>query len=183
MITTKPVLDTALAHAHTVVSRSTRRCHEDGARSSRGDRGLLSVVVFTNRPGVWDIALHSLAAQSSKRYELIVVDDAKADRREAAIALAGKLGVRLKQVVRSKKKTSAASTRYGEANAINTGVMLARGAAIALVNDYTWLPRTFVEDTLAFFQRHPVSLLAFPYDAYAPCTLSLSPGKNSFLFF
>ena len=53
------------------------------------------MVLFTNRPGVWDIALHSLAAQTSDSYELIVVDDAKADRRAAAIGMARQLGVRL----------------------------------------------------------------------------------------
>ena len=146
--------------------------------TERGDVDLLSVVLFTNRPGVWDIVLHSLAIQSSGRYELIVVDDARAERRDAARALARRLGVPLRHVVRSKRKTSAVTSRYGEANAINTGMALARGAAIALVNDYTWLPSNFVEETLAFFQRHPASLLAFPYDAYAPCRLSTTPDEE-----
>ena len=65
--------------AHTPVdtsapgARGAGRCREHGARGGgggRSDRGLLSVVLFTNRPGVWDIALHSLAAQSSKRLPL-----------------------------------------------------------------------------------------------------------------
>jgi hypothetical protein len=60
--------------------------------------------------------------------------------------------VRLQHVVRSKRKTSACSTRFGEANAINTGMALSRGAAIALINDYTWLPANFVEETLSFFK-------------------------------
>ena len=54
----------------------------------RKDSNLLSLVLFTNRPGAWDIALHSLAAQTSRNYELIVVDDAKADRRDTAMLLA-----------------------------------------------------------------------------------------------
>jgi hypothetical protein len=54
----------------------------------RKDSNLLSLVLFTNRPGAWDIALHSLAAQTSRNYELIVVDDTKADRRDTAILLA-----------------------------------------------------------------------------------------------
>jgi hypothetical protein len=87
----------------------------------------------------------------------------------------------LQHVVRSKRKTSAVTTRYGEANAINTGMSLARGAAIVLVNDYTWLPPNFVEETLAFFQRHPSALLAFPYDAYAPCVLSATPEEEEAL--
>ena len=52
----------------------------------------------------------------------------------------------------------------------HTGMALSRGGAIALVNDYTWLPANFVKESLSFFQRHPASLLAYPYDAYAPCT-------------
>lgn len=137
-----------------------------------GNPELLSVVLFTNRPGAWDVALYSLAGQTSDKYELIVVDDARAQRREAAVALSRRLGVQLQHAVSSKRKTSAQSTRYGEANAINTGIALARGDAVVLLNDYTWLPPNFVADTLAFFQRHPGSLLAFPYDAYAPCVLS-----------
>ena len=60
---------------------------------------------------------------------IIVVDDARAQRREAAAALSRRLGVRLQHVVRSKRKTSAQSTRYGEANAINTGIFSAATAA------------------------------------------------------
>jgi len=108
----------------------------------------VSIVLFTNRPGVWDVALHSLALQDSDDYELVVVDDARADRRDAAIAMAERLGVRLQQVVRSKPKTSARGTRKGECNAMNTGLILARGSAVVFLNDFTWLPPSFVSHTV-----------------------------------
>ena len=41
----------------------------------KGAMPTLSIVLATNRPGVYDIVLHSLASQTSKDYELIVVDD------------------------------------------------------------------------------------------------------------
>jgi hypothetical protein len=41
----------------------------------KGAMPTLSVVLATNRPGVYDIVLNSLAGQTSKDYELIVVDD------------------------------------------------------------------------------------------------------------
>jgi len=44
--------------------------NEGNTQGQRGDANLLSVVLFTNRPGVWDIALYSLAAQTSSKYEV-----------------------------------------------------------------------------------------------------------------
>jgi hypothetical protein len=62
----------------------TNSSHGQGGKE-RKDPNLLSLVLFTNRSGAWDIALHSLAAQTSRNYELKVVDDTKADRRNTAI--------------------------------------------------------------------------------------------------
>jgi hypothetical protein len=81
-------------------------------------RDILSIVLITNRPGVYDVVLHSLAQQSSSRYELIVVDaivneSGEPARREAAEALAHELGVNLAAVVRDKPKTKALDSKYG----------------------------------------------------------------------
>ena len=52
------------------------------------------------------------------------------------------------QQTKSKRKTTALSARGGEANAMNTGVLLARGKYVTFWNDFTWLPRNFVSDTV-----------------------------------
>ena len=68
------------------------------------------------------MAMHSLAQQSSSRYELIVVDaivneSGEPVRKEAAEALARELGVNLAAVVRDKPKTVAKHSKYGLCNA------------------------------------------------------------------
>jgi len=45
-------------------------CSGDGAQDEQVPA--LSIILFTNRPGAWDIALHSLAQQDSTDYELLV---------------------------------------------------------------------------------------------------------------
>ena len=54
-----------------------------------------------------------------------------------------------------------------------------RGKYITFLNDFTWLPANFVEETISFFDMHPLSLLAYPYDAYAPCKIA---GAGLFAF-
>jgi hypothetical protein len=114
----------------------------------------VSIILFTNRPGAIDMAFYSLAEQSSQDYELIVVDDSGGDRRSAMTAFADSLHINLQHVVRSKKKTSAVSAPGGEANAMNTGLLLARGRAAVFLNDFTWLPRSFVAETAKVTRPH-----------------------------
>lgn len=109
----------------------------------------VSIILFTNRPGGVDMAFYSLAQQDSRDYELIVVDDSGGDRRSFMAAFADSLNVNLQHIVRSKSKTSVVSARGGEANAMNTGLLLARGQAAVFLNDFTWLPRNFVSETAA----------------------------------
>ena len=101
------------------VSRSSKskEAIEGGLR-----REILSIVLITNRPGVYDVAMHSLAQQSSARYELMVVDAilnerGEPARKEAAEALARELDVNLAAVVRDKPKTRAKDSKYGLCNA------------------------------------------------------------------
>jgi glycosyltransferase involved in cell wall biosynthesis len=108
---------------------------------------LLSVILFTNRPGGVDLALESLSLQDSRDYELIIIDDSRGERRDAIISLARNLSLNLQHVVSSKTKTSLVSAPGGEANAMNTGLLLARGVAVAFLNDFTWLPDRFVSLT------------------------------------
>jgi len=59
-----------IALLHCIAFTLSAKRNEVNAQGQRGDANLLSVVLFTNRPGVWDIALYSLAAQTSSKYEV-----------------------------------------------------------------------------------------------------------------
>ncbi len=94
-------------------SSKSKEAIEGGLR-----RDILSIVLITNRPGVYDVVMHSLAQQSSLRYELIVVDAilngrGEPARKEAAMSLAREIGVNLAAVVRDKPKTKALGSTYG----------------------------------------------------------------------
>ena len=120
----------------------------------------------------------SLAQQTSADYELICIDDTGAmdketgvrgppARRAAAIAYARRRGVPLVALVPSKKKVR--GQRFGQCNAINSGLVLASGHFITVVQDNVWLLPNFVERTLAFFATHDRdALLAYPERRVAP---------------
>ncbi len=96
----------------------------------------------SDRPGGYDVLFESLAQQTSKDFELICIDDtgpldkstgvrAPPERRAGAIAYARRRGVPLKALVPSKKKVR--GLRFGQCNAINSGLVLASGRFITVV--------------------------------------------------
>jgi hypothetical protein len=131
-----------------------------------------------DRPGGYDVLFESLAQQTSKDFELICIDDAgpmdketgiraPPARRAAAVAYARKLGIPLMALVPSKKKVR--GKRFGQCNAINSGLVLASGEFITVVQDNVWLLPNFVERTLAFFATHDRdALLSYPERRVAP---------------
>ncbi len=120
----------------------------------------------------------SLARQTSTDYELICIDDTgpmdketgvrgPPARRAAAVAYARRRGVPLVALVPSKKKVR--GLRFGQCNAINSGLVLAAGQFITVVQDNVWLLPNFVERTLAFFATHDRDvLLSYPERRVAP---------------
>ena len=82
---------------------------------------LHSIVFVTKRPGGYDVLLEALARQSSRNYELICVDELADHRAHAVKEMAARLQVNLAAITRSKPKTHP-ETRFGIANAINTGL-------------------------------------------------------------
>ncbi|KAJ1469689.1 hypothetical protein T484DRAFT_1850804, partial [Baffinella frigidus] len=83
--------------------------------------------------------------------------------REYALALK----LPLAAILRSKAKVY--GQRFGQCNAINSGLLLARGRFITVVQDNVWLPPTFVERTSQFFRTHPPGvLLSYPERRVAP---------------
>ena len=95
-------------------------------------RLLHSIVFVTKRPGGYDILLHSLSKQTSRQYELICVDELAVHRREKVEEMAAALGVNLIAVTTSKPKTHP-HTRFGIANAFNTGFVLASGDIVTVL--------------------------------------------------
>lgn len=120
----------------------------------------------------------SLAHQTSTDFELICIDDTgpmnketgergPPVRRVAAVAYARRRGVPLVALVPSKKKTR--GLRFGQCNAINSGLVLASGKFITVVQDNVWLLPNFVERTVSFFATHDRDvILSYPERRVAP---------------
>jgi len=89
---------------------------------------LHSIVFVTKRPGGYDVLLEALARQTVRNYELICVDELADHRAHSVRQMAAHLQVNLAAITRSKPKTHH-ETRFGIANAINTGLCFARCAA------------------------------------------------------
>lgn len=135
-------------------------------RSRAGAPPGLTVVFVTKRPGGYDVLLNSLRAQTSRDYELVCVDELARERGDAVRAAAAAAAVPLAAVTVGKPRSPSrpGRRRFGIANAINTGVLLARGAIITILMDNGWVPADFVERTLRFYSdpARAKSFLAYP---------------------
>lgn len=112
---------------------------------------MLSILYFTYRPGGMDVLLNSLVKLEHANYELIVVDDYAnrnlRDKFEDAGVPVGFWG-------KSKPKQYP-DTPFGQINAVNTGLLQCAGDYVVIVEDYTWVPKTFVLDWENAISRHP----------------------------
>jgi glycosyltransferase involved in cell wall biosynthesis len=127
----------------------------------------LSIIFITKRSGVYDILFNSLAQQTNADYNLICVDELTKDRHTQVTEKASQMGVHLSMITPSRVRTEdKADYKFGYANAINTGLLLAEGRYITLLQDFAWLPPTFVQRTLDFFPAHPNSVLGYPETFY-----------------
>jgi hypothetical protein len=63
------------------------------------------------------------------------------------------MGVRLSAVLPGKPVEASKRRRYKLFSAYNTGLLVSRGAIITMLNDYSFLSRDFVRDTLAFYLK------------------------------
>jgi len=114
---------------------------------------IVSIVYTTKHPGSYDLLLTSLSLQSSTAYELICVDESAALRIEEIKERARIMGVRLAVVLPGKPVELSKRRRYKLFSAYNTGLLASRGAVITMLNDYSFLSRDFVRDTLAFYLK------------------------------
>eukprot|EP00301_Raphidiophrys_heterophryoidea_P012866 c1996_g1_i1.p1 GENE.c1996_g1_i1~~c1996_g1_i1.p1 ORF type:complete len:449 (-),score=73.67 c1996_g1_i1:109-1359(-) len=148
----------------------------------------LSIIYITKRPGGYDVLLNSLAQQNhddplSFVYELICVDELAPYRAARVYAMADELDVNLVAIVPSKPKAPQhKDLRFGIYNAINTGILLARGSIVTFVMDLAWIPPNFVSRTLKFYSNptHAKSLLAYPENFFFLHTEAM-PAQHAFL--
>lgn len=110
---------------------------------------MLSVIYVSYRPGGIDLLGRSLAAQqNAPPWELIVVDDYPGrPQRGIAAAYLESVGLPLAYYGPSKPKTRP-ETKLGLANAMNTGVLHAKGEHVVILHDYFLYP----PDALAKWQ-------------------------------
>ena len=160
--TAENACDGASISSHPSDARRTARDAEAGRTPPA-----LTVVFVTKRPGGYDVLLNSLGAQTSRDYELVCVDELASRRGDAVRAAAAAADVPLARVVTGKPKSDP-RRRFGIANAINTGVLLARGKYVTILMDNSWVPADFVERTLAFYAdpARAKSFLAYPEHFY-----------------
>jgi hypothetical protein len=112
---------------------------------------ILSIIYTTKHPGSYDMLLTSLSLQSSTSYELICVDEFAELRIEEIKERAQAMGVRLAAVLPGKPVEASKSRKYKLFSAYNTGLLASSGAIITILNDYSFLSRDFVHDTMAFY--------------------------------
>lgn len=122
---------------------------------------LISIVFITIRPGVYDMLFNSLAGQTYRNYELIVVDDAHAQRREKVLEYAKLKQIPLAYYGPSKEKTYP-ENKFCYANAMNTGIGYARGDITLFVQDFCWLPPILLETIFELYSANKtLCLLSF----------------------
>ena len=122
---------------------------------------LISIIYVTKRPGGYDILFNCLREQTYQNYELIIVDDVLDERKEKLLSYAKEKGIKLKIATKSKRKTFE-DTKFGIANALNTGYILSKGKYVLTIMDYAWMPKTLLESIKNFYsERNEFNLLSF----------------------
>ncbi len=109
---------------------------------------MLSVVFLTYRPGTIDIMADSLANQTFKNFEVIVVDDHPVDRRAKVRAYLEGRGLRVAYVGPSKPKCFP-DVAFNVSTAINTGFIMSRGEYVMLYQDFIWLHPDHLEKIMS----------------------------------
>lgn len=97
----------------------------------------LSIIYLTYRCGGFDILADSLINQTYKKYELIIIDDYKIDRRETVRKYLTSKHIYPKYIGPSKPKCFP-ELAYNISNAINTGIILSTKEVIVVITDYQW---------------------------------------------
>lgn len=145
----------------------------------------LSILVPTNRIGGLDVLFNSLAAQTNKNFELVLIDNIYRYRRD---------------LVKERTKNSPFPIKHIEprdnpfpdvsyCRTMNTGVTHARGDLLLYLCDYCWLGSDVVEAHLEFYGRRKQALaLDFAYtqlprlhDSFRPYVHKVDPTHDALL--
>jgi len=120
---------------------------------------LISIITPTRRYGpVYDILFNGLKKQTLKDpWELIIVDDVPEDRSHLARDFADRY--KINTVWMRSKPHHWISNRL-IANARNTALIRASGEIVIFIDDYTWVPPTFLESHYSLWERESYSLIA-----------------------
>jgi glycosyltransferase involved in cell wall biosynthesis len=122
---------------------------------------LISIIVPTNRLGGIDLLFDSLARQTERDFELILVDNIKPWR--TVLAPGGHL-LTFQASHIEPRENSFPLVQY--CRTVNTGIAHARGETILLLCDYSWCHPRMVETHLDEQSKHPGPLhLDYNYSA------------------
>lgn len=140
---------------------------------------MISVIVPTNRIGGLDVLFDSLAQQTYRNFELIVVDAIRNWRvsRELGIANGNKyFGAAGSVRYILTKPRSDPFPRVAYCEAVNSGIAHARGDVILLACDFTWFRPDCLETHAALQAQHraPV-MLDYDYRALPPLAPAFEP--------
>jgi GT2 family glycosyltransferase len=124
---------------------------------------LISVIIVNWNGRKWlKNCLDSLYSQTHRNLEIILVDNASTD---GSVAFAQDLYPDIILISSPKNR--------GYAGGANTGILRARGSLILLLNNDTWMEKTFVEKLLAFY-------MSSGSDVVAPVEADYDGRKRSF---
>jgi glycosyltransferase involved in cell wall biosynthesis len=122
----------------------------------------VSIVTPTNRRGFWNIMAHNISSQTYKNLEWVIVDDYKENREHIAKEYSRKYKIDIKYYRGKPRKVK---RHFGLVNANNTGLFVARGELLLILQDFILMPLDGVEQLVILHKNNPNALLA-PVDEY-----------------
>lgn len=125
----------------------------------------VSIITPTNRRGFWNIMADNISKQTYKNLEWVIIDDYKDNREQIAKDYAKKYGIEIKYYRGKPRKTK---RHFGLVNANNTGLFVARGELLVILQDFILMPEDGVEQLVALYKINPNALIAPVDEYYAP---------------
>ena len=139
---------------------------------------VISIVMPTMRVGGLDVVLKGLEKQTTKDFELVLVDGIYKHRKELIAKEAEKYSFQIKHVEPTKNIFPIANY----CNSANTGIINASAKLILLITDYTYLPADCVEKHINFHTACPSENIGYmcphQYKSLPELSSSFFPYKN-----
>jgi len=122
----------------------------------------VSIITPTNRKGFWNIMANNIYTQTYKNVEWVIIDDYPEDRSAQAYEYSMKYQLSIKYV---RGKDRATKRRYGLVNANNTGLQVAKGELLVILQDFILMPKDGIEQLVNLYRKNPNAIIA-PVDRY-----------------